>query len=64
MGWTLLALLAVQIALGGITVLLKLPDLISTAHLVNALLIFGGLLVLARERARPGRPRACRSSRA
>ena len=47
MGWTLLALLAAQIGLGGITVLLKLPDLISTAHLVNALLIFGGLLVLA-----------------
>jgi heme A synthase len=52
MGWTLIALLAVQIALGGITVLLKLPDLISTAHLVNALLIFAGLLVLAAS-ARP-----------
>ena len=35
----LLVLLAVQIALGGITVLLHLPHLISKAHLVNALLI-------------------------
>lgn len=40
-------LLALQIALGGITVLLKLPHLISTAHLINALFILGGLLVLA-----------------
>ncbi len=55
-GWTLLALLAVQIALGGITVLLKLPDLISTAHLVNALLIFGGLLVLAASERAPAVP--------
>ncbi len=43
----LLVLLAGQIALGGITVLLRLPHLISTAHLVNALLILGGLLLLA-----------------
>lgn len=42
------ALLLIQIALGGITVLLKLPHLISTAHLVNALLILAGLIVLAR----------------
>lgn len=48
LAWLLPALLAVQIALGGITVLLKLPDLISTAHLVNALLILAGLIVLAR----------------
>ena len=48
LGWLLPALLAVQIALGGITVLLKLPHLISTAHLVNALLILAGLIVLAR----------------
>jgi heme A synthase len=41
-------LLLIQILLGGITVLLKLPDLISTAHLVNALLILAGLIVLAR----------------
>jgi heme a synthase len=46
LGVGLLVLLGVQIALGGVTVLLKLPDLISTAHLVNALLIFGGLLLL------------------
>lgn len=48
LGWLLPGLLVVQIALGGITVLLKLPHLISTAHLVNALLILGGLIVLAR----------------
>jgi heme A synthase len=46
-GVLLLVLLAVQIALGGITVLLKLPHLVSTAHLVNALLILAGLLLLA-----------------
>jgi heme a synthase len=51
----LLALLALQIALGGITVLLRLPHLISTAHLVNALLILGGLLLLA---SRLGTPAA------
>jgi heme A synthase len=49
LAWLLPALLAGQIALGGITVLLKLPHLISTAHLVNALLILAGLVVLARE---------------
>jgi len=54
LGWLLPALLAVQIALGGITVLLKLPHLISTAHLVNALLILAGLIVLARGLGRPG----------
>ena len=48
LAWLLPVLLAVQIALGGITVLLKLPHLISTAHLVNALLILAGLIVLAR----------------
>jgi heme A synthase len=47
LAWLLPALLAVQIALGGITVLLRLPHLISTAHLVNALLILAGLIVLA-----------------
>ena len=46
LGFVLLGLLAVQIALGGITVLFKLPHLISTAHLVNALLILAGLLAL------------------
>ncbi len=45
--WLLPVLLAGQIALGGITVLLKLPHLISTAHLINALLILAGLVVLA-----------------
>jgi heme A synthase len=43
----LVALLAGQIALGAITVLFKLPDLVSTAHLVNALLILAGLVILA-----------------
>ncbi|HET7876595.1 MAG TPA: COX15/CtaA family protein [Methylomirabilota bacterium] len=52
-GMGLLVLLGVQIALGGITVLLRLPHLVSTTHLVNALLILGGLLTLA---AGPGPP--------
>lgn len=46
-GFALLVLLVGQIALGGITVLLRLPHLISTAHLVTALLILGGLVMLA-----------------
>jgi len=46
-GIGLLVLLCVQIALGGVTVLLRLPNLISTLHLVTALLILAGLLVLA-----------------
>ncbi len=45
-GVILLGLLAAQILLGGATVLLRLPHLLSTAHLVNALLILGGLLWL------------------
>ena len=53
----LVALLAAQIGLGGVTVLFKLPDLVSTAHLVNALLILAGLLVLAEGmRAHPAVP--------
>lgn len=48
LAWLLPTLLVVQIALGGITVLLKLPHLVSTAHLVNALLILAGLVMLAR----------------
>jgi heme A synthase len=48
-GVILLVLLGVQILLGGITVLLRLPHLVSTAHLVNALLILGGLLLLIRQ---------------
>ena len=51
-GIVLLVLLVVQIALGGITVLFRLPHLISTAHLVTALLILGGLVVLASRRGR------------
>jgi heme A synthase len=43
----LVALLAAQIGLGGVTVLFKLPGLVSTAHLVNALLILAGLIILA-----------------
>ena len=54
-GLALVVLLAVQIGLGGVTVLLKLPHLISTAHLVNALLILGGLVLLV-SRAGAGRP--------
>ncbi len=53
----LLGLVSVQIVLGGITVLFKLPDLVSTAHLVNALLILAGLLILAEgNRAHPAVP--------
>jgi heme a synthase len=53
----LVALLAAQIGLGGVTVLFKLPDLVSTAHLVNALLILAGLIMLAEgTRAHPGVP--------
>src|SRR5229473_3520619 len=43
----LVALVAAQIGLGGVTVLFKLPDLASTAHLVNALLNLAGLILLA-----------------
>jgi heme A synthase len=55
LAWLLPTLLVGQIALGGITVLLKLPHLISTAHLVNALLILAGLIVLARGLRPPAR---------
>lgn len=63
LAWLLPALLALQIALGGITVLLKLPHLVSTAHLVNALLILGGLIVLALGLRRPARPPAAGADR-
>lgn len=53
-GGGLLVLLGLQIGLGGVTVLLRLPHLISTAHLVNALLILAGLLVLQRPTGIPG----------
>ena len=53
----LVALLGAQIGLGGVTVLFKLPDLVSTAHLVNALLILAGLIILAEgTRAHPAVP--------
>ena len=53
----LVALLAAQIGLGGLTVLFKLLDLVSTAHLVNALLILAGLVMLAEgTRAHPTVP--------
>jgi heme a synthase len=53
----LVALLAAQIGLGGVTVLFKLPDLVSTAHLVNALLILAGLIIMAEgTRAHPAVP--------
>jgi heme A synthase len=48
----LAALVIAQIGLGAVTVLLKLPHLVSTAHLVNALVILAGLIVLA-EGSRP-----------
>jgi len=54
--WALLLLLPAQIALGAITVLLKLPDLVSTSHLLGALLILGGLLVLAASERAPAAP--------
>lgn len=51
----LLALLGIQVGLGGVTVLLKLPHLISTAHLVNALLILAGAILLSEAGAGPPR---------
>ncbi|HUP34273.1 MAG TPA: COX15/CtaA family protein [Candidatus Limnocylindria bacterium] len=62
LAWLIPVLLAVQIGLGGVTVLLKLPHLISTAHLVNALLILAGLIVLARG-LRPSPPGSSRAGR-
>ena len=53
----LVGLLVAQIGLGGVTVLFKLPALVSTAHLVNALLILAGLITLAEgARAHPAVP--------
>jgi heme a synthase len=63
LAWLLPILLVVQIALGAITVLLKLPDLVSTTHLVNALLILGGLIVLALGLRRPARSPAAGAER-
>jgi heme a synthase len=58
----LVGLLVAQIGLGGVTVLFKLPDLVSTAHLVNALLILAGLVMLA-EGTRTHRPVPARLKR-
>ena len=55
-GLGLLVLLAGQIVLGGITVLFKLPSLVSTLHLVIALLILAGLVILASSGAAGGAP--------
>ena len=45
--WGALALVLFQGTLGGITVLLKLPTLVSTAHLATSMAFFCVLLVLA-----------------
>ena len=47
----LVGLLAVQVLLGGLTVLLRLSRVASTAHLLTALLILAGLLALCRAAA-------------
>jgi len=62
-GIALGVLLALQIGLGGVTVLLKLPHLISTAHLVNALLILGGLILLVSRPASAPAPKIARLAR-
>ena len=56
LGVVLLVLLGVQIGLGGITVLLRLPHLVSTAHLVTALLILAGLVLLCARGRGPTTP--------
>lgn len=62
LSWVALALVVGQGLLGGITVILRLPTLVSTAHLATSMLYFCTLLVLA-YRTWPGvspgrRPRA------
>ncbi len=52
LGWLAFALVVVQALLGGITVLLRLPTAISTAHTANSLLLFLMVLYLA-VRSRP-----------
>jgi heme a synthase len=54
-GAALLVLLGVQIGLGAVTVRLGLPHLVSTAHLVVALLILAGLIVLLAQSAEADR---------
>lgn len=53
LSWIALALVVGQGALGGITVILKLPTLVSTAHLGTSMLFFCVLVVIA-HRTRPG----------
>ncbi|MBI5650450.1 MAG: heme A synthase [Chloroflexi bacterium] len=48
-----IALLIVQIVLGGITVILELPPVIVAAHLGNSLLILALLIVIALDATRP-----------
>jgi heme a synthase len=54
-GATLIVLLGLQIGLGAVTVRLGLPHLVSTAHLIVALLILAGLIVLLARSAAPDR---------
>jgi protoheme IX farnesyltransferase len=51
-GWLAVALVSVQALLGGITVLLRLPTPISTAHTATSLLLFMTVLYIA-VRSRP-----------
>src|SRR3954449_9963465 len=51
-GWLAVALVFVQALLGGITVLLRLPTPVSTAHTATSLLFFATVLYIA-VRARP-----------
>jgi protoheme IX farnesyltransferase len=52
-GWLAVSLVFVQALLGGITVLLRLPTLVSTLHTATSLLFFSTVLYLA-VRTRPG----------
>jgi heme A synthase len=52
-GWAALALVIGQGVLGGITVLLKLPTLVSTLHLATSMAFFGTLVALAFRLHRP-----------
>jgi protoheme IX farnesyltransferase len=60
-GWLAVALVFAQALLGGITVLLRLPTPISTAHTATSLLFFLTVLYIA-VRARPARAEAPASS--
>ena len=52
LGWFAFALVLVQAVLGGLTVLLKLPAIVSTSHLAVSMLFFATTLLLA-VRTRP-----------